>query len=350
MHDLIKEVVRYEQKEQFDPTTRYLDSGKTMGTKKRSSKKKEKSSTIQYAAIDIGSNAIRMVVAEHSHNGLHMLKKFRFPIRLGADVFSSGKISGKNLRESARTFKKFRELIDRMGVSKLRAVGTSALRDAINQKSFLELVYRKSGIEIEIIDGVEEARIIHNAVKREIDLEAKSSLLIDIGGGSIELTFSDNGMMSSTQSFPFGTVRTLEILKKKNLQEKDLNLIMEEYLAPLTHFLQSHVSGRNIDFAIGTGGNFEAISKLKSEFLEKTLRTSLSLSELQMIIDKLLKTSYKDRVEKLKMRPDRADVIIPASLIIANILVQAKIEKILIPHVGLKEGLIWSLANFGSFK
>ncbi len=307
--------------------------------------KKRKDSGIFYAAIDIGSNAIRMVIAEHSHNGLHMIKKYRFPIRLGADVFSEGKIAGKNLKQSARTFKKFRDLIDKLGVLKIRAVGTSALRDAKNQKAFTELVARKSGINIEIIDGVEEARIIHHAVKREIALDQKSALLIDIGGGSVELTFSDNGMMSSTQSFPFGTVRTLELLKKKNLQEKDMHLILAEYLSPLTHFIHSHVSGRKIDFAIGTGGNLEAIGKLKSEFFKTPLRTLVSQTELTAIIDRLMKTSIKDRIDKLEMRPDRADVIVPASLIVSTVLRQANIEKLLIPHVGLKEGLIWSLAN-----
>lgn len=308
-------------------------------------RKKNNSSGIFYAAIDIGSNAIRMVVAEHSHNGLHMVKKYRFPIRLGADVFSNGQIAGKNLKESARTFKKFRELIDKMGVQKVRAVGTSALRDAQNQKAFVELVERKSQIKIEVIDGVEEARIIHTAVKREIDLEQKSALLIDIGGGSIELTFSDNGMMSSTQSFPFGTVRTLEVLRRKKLQEKDMQLILADYLAPLANFLHSHVSGRKIDFAIGTGGNLEALGKLKSEFLNSPQRTLISSSELLVIIEKLLKTSVKERIEKLEMRPDRADVIVPAALIVSTILRQAGVEKLLIPHVGLKEGLIWSLAN-----
>ncbi len=307
--------------------------------------KKGKSTGLYYAAIDIGSNAIRMVIAEHSHTGLHMVQKYRFPIRLGADVFSQGKISGKNLKQSARTFKKFKDLIDSLGVSKIRAVGTSALRDAKNQKSFIELVERKSQIKIEVIDGVEEARIIHNAVRREIDLENKTTLLIDVGGGSVELTFSENGMMSSTQSFPFGTVRTLELLKRKNLVEKDLHLILADYLSPLSHFIHSQVSGRQVSFAIGTGGNLESIGKLKSEFMASPLRTMVSSSELSLIIDRLMKLSIKERIEKLKMRPDRADVIVPAALVVSTVLRQSNIEKLMIPHVGLKEGLIWSLAS-----
>lgn len=306
---------------------------------------KKKVSALYYAAIDIGSNAIRMVIAEHSHDGLKMIKKYRFPIRLGADVFSTGKISGKNLKLSARTFEKFKELIDHLDGVKIRAVGTSALRDAANRSSFLELIYRKSNIKIEVIDGVEEAQIIHYAVKREINLDNRNALLIDIGGGSVELTFSENGMMSATQSFPFGTVRTLELMKQKKLAEAQLNLVIADYLAPLANFIHSNVSGKKIDFAVGTGGNLEALGKLKPDLLKSSLRTMISSQELTAIIEKLTKTSLKDRIEKLEMRPDRADVIIPAACIVSTVLRQAGVDKLLIPHVGLKDGLIWELAT-----
>lgn len=297
------------------------------------------------AAIDIGSNAIRMVVAEHSHQGLQLLKKFRFPIRLGADVFATGKISAKNLKLSARTFKKFKELTEDYNVKAIRAVGTSALRESKNSKAFIELVRRKSDIKIELIDGVEEARIIHQAVRREIDLETHRSLLIDIGGGSVELTFSDHGMMTSTNSFPFGTVRTLEMMKQRKLDESQLQLVIGDFLEPLTHFIQSQGPGQTLDFAVGTGGNLETLGKLKPLLLKAGSRTFLTLRELTEIIQKLQKMTIKERIEKLDMRPDRADVIVPASLIVQTVMRQAGIEKLLVPHVGLKDGLVWSIAN-----
>lgn len=314
-----------------------------MGTKKNSI-------AVYLAAIDIGSNAIRMIIARHSPQGLQLVKKYRLPIRLGADVFDSGKISPKNLKESARTFKEFKEICAKYKVRQIRAVGTSALREAKNKNVFVETVRRKSGIQIEIIDGVEEARIIHQAVRREVHLDGHQGLLIDIGGGSVELTYSDHGMMTSTQSFPFGTVRTLEMMKKKKLKEGDLQVVMGEFLQPLTHFIQSNGPGHPLDFAVGTGGNLETLGRLKPQLLKSSTRTFMTHAELGEIIQKLRKMSVKERIEKLKMRPDRADVIIPAALVVFTVMRQAHLEKLLIPNVGLKDGLIWSLAHPGSLQ
>lgn len=287
-----------------------------------------------------------MVLAEHykgSTKDFIPLKKYRFPIRLGADVFSEGKISQKNLKESARTFKKFRQLSEKYDVKKIRAVGTSALREASNSKAFLELVKRKSEIAIEIIDGVEEARLIHLAVKREVGLENTRALLIDIGGGSVELTFSDNGLMESTQSFPFGTVRTLEMMKKKHLDESQLSLVISDFLKPLTNFLNSQVTNKKLEFAVGTGGNLEAIGKLKAQMLGSKSTTVVTAGELGEMIPRIQKLTYKERIDYLKMRADRADVIIPAALIVQTVMRQAGVEKLLIPHVGLKDGILMSL-------
>lgn len=297
------------------------------------------------AAIDIGSNAIRMVIAEFSPKGLVALRKYRIPIRLGADVFEKGKISGKNLKMAARAFHKFQEIAEKSKVTRIRAVGTSALREAKNGKAFIELIMRKSNIRIDVIDGVEEARLIHLAVAKELHLESHHSLLIDIGGGSVELTFSDDGLMSATQSFPFGTVRTLDRMKKRNLSETQLSLIVGEYITPLSHFIHSHANDRPVEFAIGTGGNLEALGKLKSPILKKQSKSSLTFTELSDIIEYLKLLTVKERIERLEMRPDRADVILPAALVVQAVMRQAGLQKILVPYVGLKDGLLWSLVQ-----
>jgi exopolyphosphatase/guanosine-5'-triphosphate,3'-diphosphate pyrophosphatase len=224
-------------------------------------------------------------------------------------------------------------------------VGTSALREATNGKAFVELIRRKSGIRIDLIDGVEEARLIYQAVKREINLDGHRALLIDIGGGSLELTISDRGMMNATHSFPIGTVRTLELLKKKNLSEANLGVIMGEYLGPLSHFIETHSPGQTFDFAAGTGGNIEALGRLKPILLQNSTRTFVSYAEINKIVEKLEKMSIKDRIEKLGLRPDRADVIVPAAVVIQTVMRQAGVDKLLIPYVGLKDGLLWSLIN-----
>ncbi len=316
-------------------------------TKKAGKKllKKVASGSSFLAAIDIGSNAIRMIIAEHSLHNLKVLKKFRFPIRLGADVFANGQISPKNLKLSARTFKKFKNLTEKYHVSGIRAVGTSALRESKNQKAFVELIRRKSNINIEVIDGVEEARLIHQAVRRQVDLDTHQALLIDIGGGSVELTFSDKGMMTATHSFPFGTVRTIEMMKKRKLSEFQLPVVIGDFLKPLTHFLQTNSPANKPEFAIGTGGNLETLGKLKPLLLKGASRTFLTLAELDLIILKLQKMSMKTRIEQLKLRPDRADVIIPAALVAQTVMRQSGIHKIIIPHVGLKDGLVVQLAG-----
>jgi exopolyphosphatase/guanosine-5'-triphosphate,3'-diphosphate pyrophosphatase len=284
-----------------------------------------------------------MVLAQNSSKGLKTVKKYRFPIRLGEDVFNVGKISGKNLKQSARTFQKFRELSDRFHVSKLRAVGTSALREAQNQKAFCELMLRKSQIPIEVIDGFEEAQLIHLAVKHEVSLEKSLALLVDVGGGSVELTISENGRLTATKSFPFGTVRTLQKLKKRNLSEHQLGIIIADFIDAISLFLSSVTSGKKIDFIVGTGGNLETLGKLKKILLRSQVSTMLTLVELGLIIQELQKLSLKARIETLGMRKDRADVILPASMLIQTIMVQANVNDLIIPHVGLKDGLLWSL-------
>jgi exopolyphosphatase/guanosine-5'-triphosphate,3'-diphosphate pyrophosphatase len=309
-------------------------------------KKKVKKLKTYLAAIDIGSNAIRMVIAEHTLQGLHLVKKYRFPIRLGADVFNKGKISSKNLKLSARTFKKFRSLTtEKYHIHHIRAVGTSALREASNSKAFLDLMWRKSGIKIKVIDGVEEARLIHLAVRREVHLDSQNALLIDIGGGSVELTFSEHSMMTATHSFPFGTVRTLEMMKKRKLSENQLGLVMGDFLEPLTHFIQSNTPGQSVDFAVGTGGNLESLGKLKPLLIGGSSRTFISYRELSEMILRLQKMTYKERITKLGMRPDRADVIVPAALVVQTVMRQSRLDKLIIPHVGLKDGLLWTMLN-----
>ena len=296
------------------------------------------------AAIDIGSNAIRMVIARHSPLGLEIKKKYRFPIRLGADVFKNGEISGSNLKLSARTFKKFKEVTEKFEVSKIRAVATSALREAKNGKSFVDLIFRKSKIVVEIIDGIEEAKLIHSAVSHEVSLDKYSALLVDIGGGSVELTHTLHGSIAFTQTFPFGTVRTLQNLKKRQLQEQHLPLVLAEFVQTLSQFFHSPERGK-MDFAVGTGGNLEALGKLKSEILKSSVNTVITAQELNSIILQLQKYSVKERIADLGLREDRADVILPAAMLIQLILRQASIEKILIPHVGLKDGILWSLVQ-----
>ncbi len=299
----------------------------------------------RFSAIDIGSNAIRMIIGETHEGRLQTLKKFRSPIRLGHDVFTDGFVSEKTLKEAEETFAEFGRLNKRFKVEKCRAVATSAMREAKNSKEFVTRMGAISQIHVEVIDGIEEARLIFNAVNREVDLTKKRALLIDIGGGSVELTLCQGDKMLVTQSFPIGTVRLLENLKKRNLTEGHLNVVIGDFIVPLVKFLEKEAAGMSFDFAVGTGGNLEAMARLKLQILHKTPNTFVSLSELLEITDALRPFSVKDRIEKLKLRPDRADVIIPAMMVVKLVLRQAGIEKIQIPCVGLRDGLLSTVAE-----
>lgn len=310
-------------------------------TDKNNSQKKHR----RFAAIDVGSNAIRMVISDWDGHHFEAIHKYRFPIRLGAEVFEKGKISSKILKASARTFQKFAQVAKKYDTQIIRAIGTSALREAKNQTAFIELVRRKSGITIEVVSGIKEAGLIYRAVQKEVGLKGQRALLIDIGGGSVELTFVENGRPTATHSFPFGTVRTLENMKKRHLDESQIGIVIGDYIKPLTEFLHKKALSRPLDFAVGTGGNFETLGKLKSSLVGKISKSEISDSELELIIKKLKATSLKDRVDKLGLRPDRADVIIPAALVIQTVLKQASVHQLLIPGVGLKDGILWSLVN-----
>lgn len=297
------------------------------------------------SAIDIGSNAIRMMVAEIFETApfIRIEKKFRAPVRLGHDVFTSGSITPETIAIAKNTFLQFAEINRNFKIEKSRAVATSACREAKNSQDFIAEILRDTGIQIEIIDGTEEGRLIHLAVCKEVALENKKTMLIDIGGGSVEVTFSKGSQMIETKSFPMGTVRILENLNKRKMNESHLNIIMGEFLSELSSHIYKNCDHDPVHFAIGTGGNLECLGQLKAQLLKKGPGNFLSLDELNEIIDRLRSISIKDRIEKLNLRPDRADVIMPAASIVQTIMRQAETSKIVIPAVGLRDGLIWSM-------
>lgn len=299
------------------------------------------------SAIDIGSNAIRMMVAEvlDAPPYVRIDKKFRAPVRLGHDVFTSGWISPETLENAKSTFLQFAETNKQYQVQKCKAVATSACREAKNRQDFVDEIRKISGIEIDIIDGTEEGRLIHLAVYKEVDLIGRKTMLIDIGGGSVEVTFSRGQQMLATKSFPMGTVRILENLAKRNMNESHLNIIMGEFLSELGEHIYSQCEHDPVDFAIGTGGNLESLGKLKVQLLKRTPNSFVTLTELNEIIERLRALSIRERIEKLKLRPDRADVIIPAALVVQTIMRQAETEKLVIPGVGLRDGIIWSMLS-----
>lgn len=296
------------------------------------------------AAIDIGSNAIRLIIGETDPFGdIRILKKVREPVRLGEDSFGSGEISAKTFEKATTAFLKFKDLLSANGVRHVKAVATSALREARNRDSFVQEIKRASGIPIEVIDGIEEGRLIFSAVAHRVNLEDSTALLIDIGGGSVELTVAIDGSPVGTQTFKLGTVRLLQLLQQRGLKEKNLEELIAEQIGPARSFLQNQTRKGGIDFAIGTGGNLECLGKLRVSLLHKSSIFSMTRAELNEIVTHLQSLTVKERIQYLRLRPDRADVVIPAALVTKTVMEIANIERLSIPYVGLRDGLLAEL-------
>jgi exopolyphosphatase/guanosine-5'-triphosphate,3'-diphosphate pyrophosphatase len=298
------------------------------------------------AAIDVGSNALRLAVASIARSrAVRTIEYLREPIRLGDDVFAAGEISPATTLRAIESFIKFREVIDRHGASRIRAVGTSALREARNRFEFIAKVAMASGIEVSPIGGEEEARLACRAVDSKIDLGGKTAIQIDIGGGSAEVTLIEDGQVSTSESFKMGGVRLVQLFGGKTEDTASFVRIVREYLEPSRRFIKTEIGRRKVDLCIGTGGNIETLGELRRTLLHGRSNEFITARELAAIQSRLQLMSVEERVRKLNLRPDRADVILPSSIVLAYLLKLTGLSRIVIPHVGLKDGLLIELSE-----
>lgn len=296
------------------------------------------------AAIDIGSNAIRLVIGTlDDHGDITVLKKVREAVRLGQDVFAIGTISEKTFTKALAAFMRFRDSLKE--VRHVRAVATSALREARNRDEFVKKVKDATGISIDVIDGIEEGRLIYSAVSHRVNLNDKVALLIDIGGGSVELTVVDHGVRKATQTFKLGTVRLLQLIETRGLRESQLRPLIDELMGPTREFIAKQVEKFHIDVAIGTGGNFETLGKLRVALLHKSSIFSMTSSEISELAAHLETMTVKERIQFLRLRPDRADVVIPAAHVTRAVMEAAGVDLLSIPYVGLRDGILTELGT-----
>jgi exopolyphosphatase / guanosine-5'-triphosphate,3'-diphosphate pyrophosphatase len=283
-----------------------------------------------FAAVDIGSNAMRLLFcrAYDIKGKPHFSKEelIRLPIRLGEDVFLNGKISDKKAEKLITAMRGFRELIKVYEVDGYRAVATSAMRDASNGLEIIKRIKDEADLDVEIIDGKLEAQLVFSNHIEELLNPKHSYLYIDVGGGSTELTFYSNHKVIAAKSFNIGTVRML--LDKVDKNEWDL---MKSWIKTTTY-------GYRPLRAIGSGGNINKILKMT-----KKENKNLSYSKLKGIHDMLNSYTYEERVDVLGLKPDRADVIVHASKIFITIMKNADIEDIFIPQIGLSDGIVHDL-------
>ena len=292
----------------------------------------------KFAAIDVGSNAIRVLISNiiESKEGVYFQKNalVRAPIRLGEDSFTLGEISKKNIKRMVKAMRAFKLLMKVHGVSHYQAFATSALREANNSIEVIDHVKKKAGIKIEIIDGRKEAEVISYSKLSEFLNSQKTFLFVDVGGGSTEFTIIDEGKRISSKSFKIGTVRLIN------------DLVDDRVWKAIQGWIEKNAKPYRKITLIGSGGNINKLFKLSNIKEGKPL----SLIKLNQIYLELQSLTYEERLLKFELNPDRADVIIPAAKIYLKSLEWSGGQKIYVPKFGLSDGMIKYMYKNGKKK
>jgi exopolyphosphatase/guanosine-5'-triphosphate,3'-diphosphate pyrophosphatase len=283
---------------------------------------------IRYAAIDIGSNAVRLLIADISQTeyGYEFKKNtlVRVPLRLGDDAFLDHQISARKIEDLVKTMAAFRNLMDVYQVSKYLACATSAMRESSNGREIIERVKKDANIDLEIIEGQREANIIYaNHIEATLDAD-RGYLYIDVGGGSTELSVFVNKALVASKSFNIGTIRMLD------------NQDKPETWAEMKQWIKDYTKDQKQLSAIGTGGNINKLFKMSGQEQGEPM----SFLKLRNLYNDLNSHSLKERMRLFNLNADRADVIIPAAEIYITLMKWAGVRQIYVPRVGMVDGII----------
>jgi exopolyphosphatase/guanosine-5'-triphosphate,3'-diphosphate pyrophosphatase len=286
---------------------------------------------LRYAAIDIGSNAVRLLIADIIENNASVSFKkntlVRVPLRLGDDAFLDHQLSERKINDLLKTMQAFRNLMDVYKVVDYMAYATSAMREAKNGEEIAARIKAEANIDLEIVNGQKEASIIYSShVEENID-KSKNYLYIDVGGGSTELSLFSAGELWASKSFNIGTIRMLD------------NQDTDESWKDMTDFLRENTKPFKLVSGIGTGGNINKLYRMSDE----KEGSPLSFAKLKSLYQYLSSFSLKDRINVLGLNQDRADVIIPACEIYMTVMKAANVKNIYVPTVGLVDGIIQTL-------
>jgi exopolyphosphatase/guanosine-5'-triphosphate,3'-diphosphate pyrophosphatase len=285
---------------------------------------------MKFAAIDIGTNAARLLIGEVlvNESGLQIQKLgyYRSPLRLGADVFGKGKIGATKLKQFIQTMQAFQLLASAHQVTELRAVATSAMREASNNKKVAKEIFQATGLQIEVISGEEEAKLIFSAFEL-LHLGQKTQyIVVDVGGGSTEISVFEDGQRRASKSFELGTLRILN-------QKIDSNIWSD-----FTTWIQTHAKVNESHLVFGTGGNINRALKMLPNKKDK-----ISRKDLLQLHSQLASLSIDQRIEQFQLKADRADVIVPALEIYIAALTALEQDQIVVPKIGLADGILLEL-------
>ncbi len=286
-----------------------------------------------YAAIDIGSNGARLLiknVKEDSMGNVEFTKVLflRIPLRLGKDVFSIGEISDERERMMMCMTKSYKQLMRLYNVEMYRACATSAMRDARNGKKILKRIKKKTGIDIEILNGSEEAKILYNNSLEAADCINGNYAYVDVGGGSTEISLLSNGELVGSCSYNIGTLRMLS------------GAVAPDTVANMRSDLEAYAEKYPNIVIVGSGGNINKLSRLFHESSKKAKKNILPVSSLQRLHDDMKPMTINERIAKYGLKTDRADVIIPAAEIFMTVAQALGCSEIHVPNISLADGII----------
>ena len=286
-----------------------------------------------YAAIDIGSNGARLLiknVKEDSMGNVEFTKVLflRIPLRLGKDVFSIGEISDERERMMMCMTKSYKQLMRLYNVEMYRACATSAMRDARKGKRILKRIKKKTGIDIEILNGSEEAKILYNNSLEAADCINGNYAYVDVGGGSTEISLLSNGELVGSCSYNIGTLRMLS------------GAVAPDTVANMRSDLEAYAEKYPNIVIVGSGGNINKLSRLFHESSKKAKKNILPVSSLQRLHDDMKPMTINERIAKYGLKTDRADVIIPAAEIFMTVAQALGCSEIHVPNISLADGII----------
>lgn len=316
----------------------------------------------RFAALDLGSNALRLRIVEASApvNGrdsqlslipdtsaYREVLSLRAPVRLGSEVFVTGRLAAASIGQACAALREFRDAMDNAKVDAYRATATSAVREASNAATLVERARREAGIDLEVIEGIEEARLIQLAVVRRLGLDDRRALLVDVGGGSTELTFLDHGRNAFSISLPLGTVRLLETYLRgtKTVDRARQKLLFEGVDRALAE-AAPQLKKTPFEMVVGTGGSVDTLSELcPIKGGHAGYPRAVDVPVMRALLTKLFGMTTEQRREEYGLRPDRADTIVPAASIFLRASELFGAQAIVAPGVGLKEGILEELVD-----
>ena len=297
------------------------------------------------AAIDVGSNAMRLAIGRVREDGrVKVIETVREPVRLGQDVFSRGCLSLETMGRAVRAFHQFSKAIRQHGAEHTAAIATSAMREAENGRDLTARIREETGIEVSVISGAEEARLMHLAVSRKLDIDQGEAMLVDIGGGSVELALTSDGLLIDSRSYQLGTVRMLQVLSDERLGPARFARLVDDGAKETREWLSSILGHYLIGHFIGTGGNVEAIGDLTGRRVGKKATSFAYIGDIDRTRTVLEALDLEDRRRELGLKDGRADVIFPATVVLQALMNAVWATTLVIPQVGLREGLLADIA------